>query len=344
LYKIFNDKLFYYFSAFFIVFSQINAISQIDSLEFKNGNIIDGEIKSLERGIVVVSTDYSDSDFKIEWDQIHKIKTESFFFITLSDGRKYYGQLQSVSIDRILLVTEDNQRIEARHIDIVYLLPLEKTFWDRLSASIDVGFSLTKAQNLRQFNTRSSIGYKEKKWSTDASFNSIYSTQDSIEATARNEGMMSFRYILPRRWYPIASVSFLTNTEQRLDLRMNVQIGMGKFIIRTNSSYWGAKLGVNRNVERYSNETPDRESWEAYVGSELDLYNIGDLNLLTSLMIYPGITARERYRSDFVFDLKYDLPYDFYIKLGLSANYDNRPAEDASELDYVFQTGFGWEW
>jgi len=125
---------------------------------------------------------------------------------------------------------------------------------------------------------------------------------------------------------------------------MNFQLGMGKFLIRTNSSYWGAKLGVNRNVERYSSETEDRESWEAYVGSELDLYNIGDLNLLTSLMVYPGITATERIRSDFVFDLKYDLPYDFYIKLGFSANYDNKPAADASEFDYVFNSGFGWKW
>lgn len=61
-------------------------------------------------------------------------------------------------------------------------------------------------------------------------------------------------------------------------------------------------------------------------------------------MAYPGITAKERFKSDFTLDTKYDLPYDFYIKIGLTINYDNRPAEGASELDYVFQTGFGWEW
>lgn len=339
-----NYKITVFLSLFFVIFFQANAYSQVDSLVFKNGNLMDGEIKSLERGVAVVSTDYSDSDFEIEWNQITGVKTQSFFFITLSDGRKYYGQLRSVSAESVVILTEENQSVEVNHNDIVYLLPLENTFWDRLSASIDVGFSLTKAQNLRQFNTRSGIGYREKKWSASASFNSIYSTQDNVEPTTRNEGSMSFRYILPRRWYPIATVSLLTNTEQKLDLRMNAQVGMGKFIIRTNSSYWGAKLGVNRNVERYSNETPDRESWEAYVGSDLDLYNIGDLNLLTSIIVYPGITARERLRSDLVFDLKYDLPHDFYIKLGFSANYDNKPAENAGEFDYVFQTGLGWEW
>ena len=43
-------------------------------------------------------------------------------------------------------------------------------------------------------------------------------------------------------------------------------------------------------------------------------------------------------------DFKYELPLDFFIKVGLSLNYDNRPADGASEIDYVFQTGFGWEW
>ena len=136
----------------------------------------------------------------------------------------------------------------------------------------------------------------------------------------------------------------MTDTEQKLDFRLNAQIGMGRFIMRTNHSYWGGSIGVNRNIERFTNETEDRNSWEGYVGSELNLYDIGDLSLLTNIIVFPGITERERWRADFTFDIKYDLPLDFYIKLGFTVNYDNRPAEGASDLDYIFQTGLGWEW
>ena len=83
---------------------------------------------------------------------------------------------------------------------------------------------------------------------------------------------------------------------------------------------------------------------EAYFGSELNMYDIGDLNLLTKASIYPSLTESGRWRVDFVFDAKYDLPLDFYIKLGINLNYDNQPVEGGSETDYVFQTGFGWEW
>ena len=103
-------------------------------------------------------------------------------------------------------------------------------------------------------------------------------------------------------------------------------------------------LGVNRNLEQYSSETEDRNSWEGNLGTELNLYDIGDFNLMTRLTAYAGITDRERFRTDFSLDTKYDLPYDLYIKIGLTINYDNKPAEGASETDYVFQTGFGWEW
>jgi len=44
------------------VFEKANAIN--DSLVFKNGNILVGEIKSMDKGVLIFKTDYSDKDFK----------------------------------------------------------------------------------------------------------------------------------------------------------------------------------------------------------------------------------------------------------------------------------------
>ncbi len=43
---------------------------------------------------------------------------------------------------------------------------------------------------------------------------------------------------------------WLANTEQQLDLRQNIQLGMGVYLIRSNSVYWGVKGGINDNYER----------------------------------------------------------------------------------------------
>jgi hypothetical protein len=327
-----------------IISGSLNAAALNDSLVFRNGDVIAGEIKSMDRGVVVVETDYSDSDFKIVWNNMFEIYTVTSFFITLSDGSKYYGTLQSILPSRVNILTVDFRVVACDMIDIVQLTPIKKNFLDRIDASIDVGFSLTKANNLRQFSTNSSISYIAPKWSTDASFNSLYSQQDSVAQTQRSDAAINYRYILKRRWYTMITLSALSNTEQKLDLRMNAQLGMGRFLLRTNEAYWGAKLGLNRNMEKYSSETGGRSSWEGYLGNELNLYDIGDLSLLTVIMAYPGITERGRWRADFNLNVKYDLPYDFYITMGGALNYDNQPAADASETDYDFRIGFGWEW
>jgi hypothetical protein len=73
------------------------------------------------------------------------------------------------------------------------------------------------------------------------------------------------------------------------------------------------------------------------------MYDVGDLNLLTNVRWFPSFTEEGRNRVDFRFDVSYDLPKDFYIKTGITLNYDSQPAPGASETDYVIVTGFGWE-
>jgi len=58
----------------------MSAFTQKDSLVLVNGNVIVGEIKSMDRGVLTIETDYSDDDFKIEWDGIKSIKTDAFFY------------------------------------------------------------------------------------------------------------------------------------------------------------------------------------------------------------------------------------------------------------------------
>ncbi len=318
--------------------------AQADSVFFESGEFVIGEIKSMDRGVLKIETDYSDSDFLIEWTKVSGIHTITRFMITHTDGSKYYGYVHSLNDSTFLILDYGGKRIEARKIDIVALSPFDDKFLDRLDASISLGFDLAKAQNLTSLSTRSAVGYKAQKWSTDISFSTVRSNQDSVEEIQRTEAELNFRYILPRRFYAIGTVSGLSNTEQKLDLRMNMQLGVGNFLVRTNYMYWGAKMGFNRNIERYSSEEDERQSWEGYLGTEVNLFDMGDLDLNFTFMAYPGLTELGRVRTDSKLDVKYELPLDFYINLGVSFNYDNRPAEGAGTIDYVLYTGFGWKW
>ena len=102
--------------------------------------------------------------------------------------------------------------------------------------------------------------------------------------------------------------------------------------------------GAAWNYEDYDDITiEDRSSAEAFAAIEYNIFDIGDLDLKTSLIGYPSLTESGRFRTDYSFDLKYEFPLDFFINLGFTLNYDNKPVEGAATTDYILQTTFGWE-
>jgi len=318
--------------------------AQHDSLILKTGDIIVGEIKSLDKGVLVIETDYSKSDFTIEWSGIKEIYSKSIFLVTLMDGRRINGYLQSAEAGKkVTITTAAGEKTETSLDGIVYLKGLKSDFWSRFKANVDVGLSISKANNLNQLTINSRAGYLADKWQLDGYFNTSNSSQDSVETTKRMDAGITYKYFLQKDWFLLVSPNFLSNTEQALKLRTTGKLGAGKFFIHTNKAYWAAGAGLSFNNESFTNGTPKRNSLEAYGGTELNMFDIGDLNLFSSLYVYPSLTESGRLRTDFRIDSKYDLPLDFYLKLGLTLNYDNRPAISGNETDYIFAFTIGWE-
>lgn len=351
---------FYAFVFLLFVFHKLS-YAQNDTLYLNNGDIIVGDLKSMDRGVLTIEPSYSDSDFKITWEDIVEMKAAQRYLITLSDGRRINGTFRSAGAGKIFIDNEDGEDATVDQNEVVNIKSVDSGFLSRLSANIDFGLSLTKANNQRQLNGNLRVGYLEDRWSADLYYNTLITTQDNVSDIQRNDGGLGYRYFLPADWNIGADVVFLSNTEQSLDLRVTGKLGVGNFIKRTNSLYWNVYGGVAYTGESFSpvfntedgttTTAPNRKSMEGFVGTELNLYDIGDLNLLTSLVVFPTIVSDDsvepgRIRTDFRFDAKYDdiLIDDFYVRAGFTLNYDNRPAEAGRDVDYIFTTGFGWEW
>lgn len=317
--------------------------AKADSLVLKNGNVIVGDIKNMDKGVLQIETPYSDSDFKIEWSGVKEIYTNTTFLVTLENGDRHTAQIRS-SGDVLEIRDIHGGTISTGLNNLVYLREVEQGFFSRLFANIDIGYSLTKAQTQEQITINTRVGYIEDFWTADAYFNDLFSSQDSVTPIRRTDYGVGFRYLLPADFFLSSDASFLSNTEQALQLRTKLMIGAGNYIIHTNRASWGFSGGVAGNLETFSNDSADRQSTELYAGTDLTLFDIGDLNLFASFYAYPNMTESGRLRADGRFDAKYDLPFDLYIRAGLTLNYDNRPAVVGREVDYVFTTGFGWSW
>lgn len=337
----------YCFVSLFLIiafFASAPLFSQTDSIYLKNKDLLVGEIKSMEMGVVTFKTSYSKEDFKIKWIEIEKVYSKTPFLVTINDGTRYYGKIIGTESGLVTVKPNDKEPVDIDLQKIIEMDIIKQRFLDRVKAEIDMGFTMTKARNQRQLTLRSRVSYITQKWSLDGSMNVLASVQDETEPIGRMDADLTYIYFLQKDWFAVARLDILSNTEQKLDLRTNTKFGFGKFISRSNKVYWNFSAGASFNNERFEGGAVDRQSAESWFGSEVSLFDVKDISLLTNAYIYPSMTEKGRIRVDYRIDLKYDLPLDFYIKTGLTWNYDNQPTPGANTHDYVLQTTFGWSW
>lgn len=328
----------------FFLFFMCPAIAQ-DTLRLTNGDELHGEIVSLNKSVLVVSTDYSDADFKIEWEKLEKISSPRKFTVFLSSREKLYATLQASSKPRHVVLSFDglDETKEVALEEIVIIDPIKDSFAERFDASISSGLTLTKANNSKQFSIRATAAYGAKNWKLSANFNNVRNDQQQTELIKRTDASVNIKYLFYKNWFGALHGDFLSNTEQQLHLRSTQTVAIGNLIVGTNKMYLAGSAGLTLNRENYSNQASILYSKEAFLGSEFNVYDMGDLSLLTKLNYYPSLSEKKRYRINFSVDVKYDLPFDFFIKLGYTLNFDSRPPNEGTKDDYVFQSTLGWE-
>jgi hypothetical protein len=302
-----------------------------DKVYLSNGDVLIGEVKSLTQGVLTAETDYSDSDFKIEWEEVKSMHSVSYFRITLTTGEVLSGRFIRDTVNpKDGFVTISVPFLENRQVaieDVAFFQDYEEDFWSRFKASIDLGFNYTRASNLSQFTARATLGYRSDKWSAGILYNQLQSSQTNVDDIRRTELQNNFNYYLPNDFFVQGQVNFLSNTEQALELRSMALGGLGHYFFRSQSSDLTAGTGLAAVSETYTQsegaDNPAQQSIEYYVGLEWHIWDWGDLSFLIRNITFFGLTERGRIRSDARVDFKYDLPYDFYISANGSLNYDN---------------------
>ena len=337
------DKCLYkYLFAFFLVFS-LTIEAQNDTIRLKDNTSLTGEIKSLSTGILTMETAFSDKDFKIEFNKVEEIIISRKCIISLTNSRRYYSNIKSETPGTFTLFFEDGTSTQFKMDEMTGLIEVNEKFWKRLKFGLDLGYNFTKANINAQFTISSNFNFVGEKWLLKGYINVLNSSQDSVKNVKRTDAMIEAIRPLQNKWYMLSDVSFLSNTEQALKGRVSPSLGLGRFIKSTNKLYFGLSLGATYNIENYEDATLNKTSSEAFLSSSFNMYDFKDFDLKTGIKFYAGLSEKGRIRSDYDITIKYDLPWDFYIKTEFTLNYDNQPAVSGTELDYIFTSGFGYK-
>lgn len=328
---------------FILIFSLQHLQGQNDSIVVADHIVLVGTVKKINKSVITIETEFSKNDIRIEREEIKSMATKGQLIMTDREGLRYYGTLTSMGKDSIYMTTDDH-RILTYHWDDLYNLEEYRTdFKHRFSFSIDFGFSMAQANNLIQWSSNGVIGYKTINWIIESNFNGIISSQEDTDRIYRWEQQIEFALFLPKNWFVHSELGFLTSSEQKIEARFVPRVGVGKILIRFNEINWNITGGGNMNFERYTGNSEDRRTVEAFLGTDFNLIDIGDFNLSNRNSLFKSVTEADRWRFDTAIDLRYKLPLNLYVSTGFTYNYDSSPIVGADGNDYVLRIGVGWE-
>ncbi|TNJ42518.1 DUF481 domain-containing protein [Tamlana fucoidanivorans] len=331
-----------YKSLLFLVLLPVFGFSQKDTIRLKDNSILVGEVKRLSKAVLTVKTSYSDKDFRVQYSKVESLDIQKKCLIMLTKGRRRFGNLTTDKNGYARITLLDGTPEYYVISEIVALDEIDDRFWKRVKVSVDLGLNIAKANNYKQFSTAGSLSYMDNKWVVNGSISVLNSRQDNVDNVKRTDAKLSFYRILNRKWYLLGNTSFLSNTEQALVGRTSPSAGVGRFLIATNKLFFSTTLGYTYNIENYTDNSLNKTSSELLISGTFNVFDLEDLSLETTLSIFPSLSESRRVRSDYNLTLKYDLPLDFYLKLGFTLNYDNQPAVVGNDTDYNITTGFGW--
>ncbi len=313
-----------------------------DTLKTSSGDQLIGEIESMQKSVLVFSTDYADDDFQIEWDKILGISTGREYFVNDRQGNLYDCLIRPASSDSLILQTPTGS-IKKAFEEIVEIRTKNERIIDKIDFDIHLGYTFTRSDETHQIVLRSNAGYRAAKWYLGSSFNS-FTTISASTSSRRVDADVNAGLSLSRNWYLIGIFDLLTSEVLDLDLRTTTSLAIAHYLIRNNQANLFMFAGVTFNNEVFDrSESSSQRSMEALLGGQAEIFGLDHFSLLSQVYVFPSVTESKRIRINSNLDLNWDLTKRIDLKLGFTLNYDQRPPENAENLDYVFSLTLGWE-
>lgn len=320
------------------------ARDKIDVITMDNGDRITGEIKSLQQGVLTVSTDNLGT-LSIEWAHVASVDSAFVFRLEMTSGEILLGSLAGDG-DRPALHVGDSDGQLARMNEIVRMAPIEERLLDRFEGSVSAGISYTKGSDSRQTNLAFDSTYYAERFQANVSLSSIATDDGSDDdATVRDDLAFTYRRLRPNRWYNAGLAEAQRNDELGLDLRVSLGAGIGRFVRQSQRTLLALTGGllVSREWTAGSDETHTVLEGYLQAGYDYFVYDSPKVSVSSDLTIYPVLSDWGRVRSDVDITLKWELVSDLSWTLQFYGSYDNEPqAADGSTSDFGFVTGLGY--
>ena len=315
-----------------------------DIVILNNDDRITGDIKSLERGMLKLKTDAADN-ILIQWEDIKRLISTASFEVESTTGRRYYGTFAAVDGSRALHIVGILDSLVIDFDKVVYIVPIEETFWSRIDGSVDLGLSYTQANTLIKWSLAGEVRYRAPKFYSRLSISSSISDQETVDRTSRQDLELRNTRFFRRKAFSNIIYTMMQNDELGVDLRISLNGSGGADWLKTNSMLWGGFAGLSVTTEQATSSPGFTTQLEATFNMEFETfaYHTPKRDISAQLAVIPNLTDRGRVRTEVNIKFKWEIVADLFVAMTALNSTDNRPPEGAtSNSDLTFTTSFGY--
>jgi hypothetical protein len=228
------------------------------------------------------------------------------------------------------------------------MTPIEERGLDRFDADVSAGYNFAKADEVTSTNFSADLNYRTEARIFSLDLDSLFTDSSTNEPSQDLSLGLNYTRLLTGRWLIGGVVSFERNDELGLDLRTSVGGGGGRILRQSNNSSLSLIGGLLLSREKVDADVDDENFLEAFATLTWDWfrYDTPELDLKTTLQIYPNLTDTGEYRGEFEIELKWEIIEDLFWSLSIVETYDSKVDESAGEgekNDYSIITSVGWD-
>lgn len=337
-------------SAFLLLLASASVLAapKTDIVILKNGDRLTGEIKKLEYGVLTLSTD-SIGTVSIEWPSVASVQTRQLMEVERSDGGRIYGHapVKGNAGELRLTSSADHGDPEDLPLDsVVHMVPISEGNWlNRVDGNFSIGVSASSANQDRQFTLAANVTYRKptRYWNINYSGSRTNSTNN--DASASNYLNAQFRWLRDHRWFWAVTGGLTSDEELDLNLRTLLGGGRGRYLLRSEQHELVALAGLADNKENYSDGI-NQSSTEIVLQADYQYFSFKqpNLQLSTSLSLFPSLTIGGRLRSQFDISGKYEIVHNLFYQLSYTRSHDSKPPQpDLEKTDWSLTSSFGYK-
>lgn len=330
-----------------LLFGAVSLSADNDWVALSNEDRLSGEVQKLERQSLSLKTRYA-GILKIDWRMVQRLSSDRWFEVELENGRRLYGSVRAAEQGLLIMTKEDAVPVAASRV--VAMTPLAEqpadTFFDRVRANVDVGFSLTGGNSrTRQSSLGIAAQYRGGKNQIKLAANSLFARQHDAPTASSHTASMRFDRSLNTSGFSFALTGVERDERRRLNLRTNVGGGLGWKLIESsggsNLSLLGGFTLVDENFRQKAGETPRESSGEGLAGVDWETLGPAGVRFTARLQLHPHLLERGRYRMSFDSTVRVPLVGNVNWNLKVFDRFDSQPPVRVQRNDYAVISGLG---